>query len=341
MIRVAGLIDKNTETPQSFEEGMRAAEESAGIPSDAELYGEEWATPEPDETGRVPSMSRPKDEATGEVVETEEVVEAPEAETTPVEAEPVVEPPAPDAQVLAELAELKAKMGTLINENAELRKAYAEPAIDPSWYEQALETDPAQAVGLAIQSGNPHQYEQSLRAWYDVDPVAAGRFERQVEMAQLQESISQRLAPQLAGANTVAQKAEMEQAILAVKGKHDDFEMVMGSWDEAAANRLVESGFPVRVLEGFNGDLAEKQAALETLFRWHKAEQAGTIAAAAEEIKVETAEAAKERKRKAQVASATTTTPDAVEESEAERMERVWKEQRPSMRDAWTGRPGQ
>lgn len=336
-----GLIDKGAEQPVSFEEGMRAAEEAAGIPTDEELYGQEWATPEPDETGRIPSMSRPKDDEGNVVVDEpsaeETAVEAPEAETTTDDSEPVVEPPAVDDRVLAELQELKSKVGTLVNENAELRRAQqAQPIaqVDGDWFESVIDQSPGEAAYFALQNKRPDLYERAIRTWYDVDPVAATRYERQVEM----QAFTEQLQPQFQTAKDLQQKQELEVAISAVKEKHPDFEQVVGSLDESSVAKLVEDGFPLDTLALLGGDARQKQSALESLFRWVSHDHASIVQAAAPKLGAEAQEEAKARKKAATVASATTTTPETVEETEGERLARVWAEQRPSMRSAWENR---
>lgn len=335
MIENRGPEDRNPE--KTFEELTRAAEAEAGVPSDEELYGPMFAEVEADETGRVPSPSPPRDEEGNPVEAPEE--EAPEEAPVEPEEELVVE-----ASLPPDYEDLRRKVGQLVNENAELRKMQEQIAqmpqqVDPYQYEQALEADPAQAVALAVQAQNPYQYEQAIRAWYDVDPVAAGRYERQAELAQMQQRITDTIGPQMQTATELAQRTELDAAIREVSARHDDFDQVLGGLDEQRVTSLVESGFPVAMLQGLTGSQKEKEGVLETLYRWQKSEQAAALVPAAVEAQLEQKEQAKERKRAAAVASASTTTAPAAPESEAERQMRVWKEQRPSLRDGWQGRP--
>lgn len=341
---MAGLRDTNTEAPVGFEEGMRAAEEAAGIPSDEELYGPQFATPEPDETGRVPSPSPPRDEE-GNVLETEapvdEPVEEPEVEEETPAAVPMVPPD--------EIAELKRKMGELLNDNAELRRwqqeqqqAYQpQPQLDGNalaWFDEIVEQAPDQAAVWAAQQQQPLLYERAIRSWFDVDPVAAARYERSMEWNQLQSQMTAQFAPQIEGAQNLAQQADLQAALKTVQARHDDFDQVVGALDEASVQRIVESEFPTEILNGLAGGRQEKEKVLETLYRWAKSEQAPALVQGAVEAVEQAREDARASKRAATVASATTTTPPPVEETEGERLMRVWKEQRPSMRDAWTGR---
>jgi hypothetical protein len=97
----------------------------------------------------------------------------------------------------------------------------------------------------------------------------------------------------------------------------------------------------VKVLEeGLAGDLESKESVYETLYSLQKGNVAGHLVEAAREAPVRQSEEAREAKREAFVGSAATTTPDAVPETEAERMHRVFREQNPRLRDGWEGRDG-
>lgn len=294
--------------------------------------------PEPDEHGQVP--------ASRTVEADPETEEAP-----PVEEEETVEAaPEPD-----KLEELNKKVGQLVNENAEYRRMLEAQAQAQQQYqyqqsqpqltqetvnyldELAME-NPYGAVLAAAQTGQPILYDRALRAWHEQDPVAAQRFERQQEMQQMQQQIAAQVQPQIASAQQMAEMNQLEQAMQTVASRHEDFADVIGTLDEARAKEIIDSGLPPAILQDLQGDQAAKEKVLESIYRWVKADLGDTFKTAAANAATTQAEQNKQAKVDATVASATTTTPDSVEETEEERLLRVWKEQRPSMRDNWTGR---
>ncbi len=327
-------IDTNSPAKPSFEELQRQAEEAAGMPADSELYGEWMTSPEPDETGRVPA-SRPE-EAVAAADEPAAEEEAPSEEPAAVEAAPE-----PDR-----LEELNQKLGQLINENAEMRRALSEqpePQVQPqrldegtvTWFDEYTEQDPGGAAYWALTQQQPMLYDRAIRSWYDQDPVAAGRYERQVEQAQFAAQLEQKSAPQ----QQAASRQQMEDAMSAVAARHDDFGQVLGTLNEEKIADIVKSGMPAEILErGLAGSREDKERVFETMYRWVKADMAGQLAEAAAQAQAKSSEEARQAKIDATVASASTTTPPPVEESEAERQARVWQEMRPSLRDGWEGR---
>jgi len=339
------LIEKSgADATPSFEEQMRAAEANSGVPPDSELYAE-WGveTPEPDEHGQVPT-NRPVE---AEAEETPEPETAPEpvAEEETVEAVP--EPP-------DKVDELNKKVGQLVNENAELRK-FLEQQAQPQQPQQQFQApltqetvnyldelsveNPQQAVYVALQSGQPVLYERAMQSWYDQDPRAAGRYERQVEYQQLQQQLGAQIQPQLASANQMAEAQQLEAAMQAVAAKHEDFGDVIGTLDQERAQQIVDGGLPPSILKDLaGGDQQSKEKVFEAIYRWVKADLGDTFKQAAEEATIKQAEENKQAKVDATVASATTTTPDSVPETEEERLLRVWRDQSPPMQSAWTGR---
>lgn len=333
------MIEKaGAEQPPSFEEQMRQAEQAAGLPSDTELYGEFMQPPEPDpETGQTPATRE---------VEAEAVEETPEPEASEETVEAVEEKPDP-------IAELNKKLGQLLNENAELRKReeerqqhqqpqqqQAQPLTQETiaYFDEYAAVDPVQAVNQAIQAQQPILYERAMNAWYEQDPRAASRFERQIEAAQMQQNMQAQFQPQIQSANELVQNRELEAAFEAVAGRHEDFAQVIGTLNEERAKQIVEGGLPSEILQGLTGNRDAKERVFETVYRWVKAEQAGLFAQASEDIAAKQAEEAKQAKRDATVASATTTTPESVPVTEEERLAEVYKNLTPNMRDHWTGR---
>ena len=249
----------------------------------------------------------------------------------------------------SQFAELNKKVGQLVNENAELRRAqeqqpqYEQPQQPPlthmDGFDEWADQNPVQAVQWAADNKQPHLYDRAIRAWYDQDPIGAGRYERQIEQQALMQNITQQVQPQLQAAERMAVNNDIAQAINTVASRHSDFAQVVGVLDEAAVAKIMESGLPAGVLaNALQGSQAEREQAIETVYRWQKAEMAGTFEAATADDAQRQADEAREAKLDAFVGSATTTTPDAVPESESDRMTRVLQEYAPSMRNAWTGR---
>jgi len=334
------LIEKSGSEPTpSFEEQMRKAEADGGVPPDSELYAEFGVEhPEPDEHGQVPASRTVEAEAVQE-----EVPETPE----PVAEETVEAVPEPPDKV----DELNKKVGQLVNENAELRK-YLESQAQPqqqqyqapvtqetvNYLDELSVENPFQAVQVAIQSGQPVLYERAMQSWYDQDPRAAGRYERQVEYQQLQQQFGAQIQPQLESASQMAEAQQLEAAMKTVADKHEDFVDVIGTLDQERAQQIVDGGLPPSILHDLKGDQQAKEKVFEAIYRWVKADLGDTFKNAAAEASTRQAEENKQAKVDATVASATTTTPDSVPETEAERLRRVWAENSPSMQSAWLGR---
>jgi uncharacterized protein (DUF2249 family) len=154
----------------------------------------------------------------------------------------------------------------------------------------------------------------------------------------LQAQQQAQIQPQLAQAQQVAEAQQLEQAMQSVASKHEDFADVIGTLNEERAQEIVNGGLPPSLLQGLQGNQQAKEQVFESIYRWVKADLSEAFKTAAAEASTQQAEENRQAKVDATVASATTTTPDAVEETEAERLTRVWKEQSPSLQSAWTGR---
>ena len=344
------LIEKTgpAQPTPSFEEQMRQAESDSGMPPDEELYaGYGVDHPEPNEHGQIPTNRTVEAEA-------EETPEAPEVTEPVAEKEETVEAVPEVPELPDRVEELNKKVGQLVNENAELRK-FLEQQAQPQQPQQQFQApltqetvnyldelsveNPQQAVYVALQSGQPVLYERAMQSWYDQDPRAAGRYERQVEYQQLQQQLGAQIQPQLATANQMAEAQQLEAAMKAVADKHEDFGDVIGTLDQERAQQIVDGGLPPSILKDLaGGDQQSKEKVFEAIYRWVKADLGDTFKTAAEEASIKQAEENKQAKVDATVASATTTTPDAVPETEEERLRRVWIDQYPTMQSAWTGR---
>ncbi len=330
------LVEKKATTAaQDFEELQRAAEEAVGAPSDTEFYAEYVAPPEAEtvEADPPPIVEEP--------VEAEPPAEEPGAEPEP---EPEVEAKKePDR-----FDEVNKKLGQLLNENAELRRQQDEltqqaqqqsrgPQYSADQFASIVDDDPVQATILAFQAGDQAGFHRGWQAWNEVSPGAPQIwYDNQTlrgEIGALQASLREQIAP----AQQMAQRNQVEQALSVVADRHEDFAQVIGSLDADRAAEILESGFPPQILEGLGGDQQQKEKVFETLYRWVKSEQTGQLVQAAQENAGKQAEETREAKVAATVASASTTTPDPVPETEEERQRRVWAEARTPVRDAWQG----
>lgn len=345
---MAQIEKKGAEEAYDFSASMRKAEEEAGLTPGTDPAGRtqsEWDALQ----GEIPVEA----EEAPEAEPTTEIVEPPAVETEePVEAGLEEEPPE-EAAVEAKADpddDTKKKLGQILNDNADLRReveALRQAQEQPQqvslnettvgWFDDLTAQNPLEAAYWALQNQQPILYDRAIRQAYEVDPIAAGRYERQIEAAAQEARLAAQIQPQIQDAQRMAQKNELDQALVAVAEKHDDFAQVVGTLDEARAKEIVEGGFPVQVLEGLAGNQESKERVFETLYRWVKAEQTGELVQAAQQTAGKTAEESRAAKVAATVASASTTTPEAVPETEEERFSRYLREETASMRKAWSG----
>lgn len=339
---------------------MRQAEAEAGISLEDSYYVNDY--PVTDKTKQALERAGVSLPETAEVVETPVEAASPMADAEPQEPEAEVtadtqagEPEPPDR-----LDELNKKVGQLINENAELRRALSDQPdpteqfqewiaqaqaaqqgqYTPDQFEQLLEDDPATATMIAHQRGDQFGYARAWQQWNQVSPGApqiwADNQNLKAQLAEFQQNIGQQIAP----ARAAAGRQELTDAMSAVAARHDDYAEVMSSATEDDLKAFVSNNpLMAEVLEkGLLGDQRSKEQVYETLYRWRKADIGDQLVRAAREAPARQSEEAREAKREAFVGSASTTTPDEVPESEQERLSRVWRETRPSLRDAWENR---
>lgn len=322
-----------SEQATDFAAAMNAASETAGVPTDEELYG-----------GFLRQGDTPAEP------------EAPAAEQTPAEpeAEPVVAEPVAETllagkyksveDLVSAYESAQRRLGEQGNEIGQLRtelesrftqlqSEFRQPVYqpDPGSIDSLLDENPQQVVGLAIQRQDPVLYERAMRSWYEVDPFAANQYHLQAA----HQASQQAAQPDIDRAVAAANQAELSQAMATVQTRHPDFAEVVGSLTDPSV--LLTTGFPKEVLQGLNGDMQSKEAVFETLYRWQKAEQAGTLREVAAQVAEETAEQNRNDKKAATVASASTTTPPEVPEDEAERLSQAFKDMDLSWRSGWTG----
>ena len=316
---------------------IRAAEAEAGVPSDEEYYAEYLPAKEAESVEAEPPPAEVEAEAEPETPAEPEPEPEPEAEVEP-------EPEKPD-----QLAELNQKLGRLLNENAELRaqqeqwaQAFTERAQQPQYtadqFASDLDDNPALATIRAFKANDTQAFHRAWAAWNEVAPGAPEIwYDNQLLRGELG-TLRDNLAKQVAPAQQLAIRAEVDQALEAARGRHEDFDQVVGTLTEDRAAEIIQDGFPAEILNGLaNGDVQAKGKVLETLYRWVKSENSTQLVKAAQENAGKQAEETRAAKVAATVASATTTTPEAVPETEEDRLARVFQEIGPNLRGAWEG----
>lgn len=251
---------------------------------------------------------------------TEEVV----AEETPKQ--PVEETPAEPELILGKyktvedalkaLEHSQREIGRLGQELGELRQQTQQPQaprvpVDPSTVEDAFVQNPAAArqaaqaaATRALEQGDRGVYEQIIETWGQYDQFGALRFDSARQTAELKLSLAQEIQPQIQTAQSYAEQQATLAAENAVRARHPDFAEVVGNLDEARAQQLIQEGFPVEALHWANGSQAQKEALLETLYRWNKPVQAETVSRATTEAAAEAAAESRQAKQVAAVASA-------------------------------------
>lgn len=233
-------------------------------------------------------------------------------EFTPPEPEPTLE----ELQARLDAAEQRladkdAFIGRQSNEVSELRQIAdeirqaqqqtAQPAPDPDTLADVIAASPAAAQTYAAQAlarADWDTYDTVMDAWQDVDPRAARRYERQVNVWIAQAQVSAQTAPLQQTALDQA-KAHATQA---VAGRYQDFPQVLAALEN-------ETATVPQVLEDKLRDAATQQEyddALDTLYHYLKGKQAGPIAAVVKKASQQDREAERQAQLDATVASATT-----------------------------------
>lgn len=206
----------------------------------------------------------------------------------------------------AELGDLRALRQTLEQIQAEMAaNKTPEPVYQPDEVEQWLQDNPTripEVAASAFQTGQEALMDQAIEAWRDIDPVGARRFERAVAVETAKQAMEAKFAPQLASVQQAEQNAEFQQVFKQLEGKYEDFDTVLNS-----VNDETIAGFPASSLALLQTGTADaKREVLETLYRWVKAEQAGTLTEAAKAASVQAQQESQAARANATVASATT-----------------------------------
>lgn len=286
-----------TESPETVED-LRAL----FTPPDA-------STPEPEPAEPAEPSEPHEDEPAGDP-EAEPEVEG--------DAEPLLAGKYKDVAALeAAYLEAQAALGRQGSELGNLRKLEAEmqqireglaqpqqPTYDPGSLDAYLAENPQQIPAFAeqaIATGDGYAYQRALAAWSEYDQMGAMDYHaRKVSEANTAQ-LEARLQPALQGMQRQQTTSEMATAYETMASKHPDFNTVMNGVSQETLD-----GFPPEVLTALQtGDQASKERVLETLYRWTKAEQAGTLTQAATAAVQQAAQDSRAAKQDAAVATPT------------------------------------
>jgi len=92
---------------------------------------------------------------------------------------------------LGELRQAVTQMQSMLLEQQQ-QASHSQPApVAPGELDDAIEEDPGAVVHWAFANGQEAVYEEAVSAWYEIDPKAAARFERAVEMEALKAELAQ------------------------------------------------------------------------------------------------------------------------------------------------------
>ena len=227
------------------------------------------------------------------------------------EPEPEPEPELPPTAEADPLAELKAAHESRLrdkdemiarqaNEIGQLRQALPQPqAQAPVGFADQIVESPslgATYAAQALQAGDWEQYDAVLDAWTEVDPRAARRYERQVNVWLASQQVAQATEPLAAN----ARESQNTQALANLADRYTDFPQVISSMESG------EVKIPVSLQKTLK-DAPDQEAyeeGLDTLYNFLKGKQAGPLAAQVREASEAERAEARQAKVDATVASA-------------------------------------
>lgn len=202
-----------------------------------------------------------------------------------------------------ELAEARALREQFDALRADLKPA-DRPTYDPGSLDEQFASNPTIIPAYAqkaLDAGDDLLYGKAITAWQEHDPFGAAAFHANALAEQKINELRQEFAPTLKQAQQTASTSEFQSAFEARAALHEDFAAVLDSITPEIMN-----GFPKEVLGVLqSGDQASKEQVLETLYRWTKAEQAGTLTQAAANAASQVAQDALTARQEAAVASTT------------------------------------
>lgn len=220
-------------------------------------------------------------------------------------------PPADQPDVMEKrLKDKDAHSAKLGNELGELRKQVsqiekpAEPQYDFSGVDEVIQdnVDLAPQIALAaLQQGDAIGYERAIRAWGEIDPFGALRFEQHQHGVALQQQLAAQTAPVQQQYEQQAVQNRVRTATMNVANRISDFETVMSGID------ITNEQIPIGLLQGIeNANTAE--GSLEALYYWAKGRNTSLTAQASQRVSAEYAVEQDQQKKAAAVASASSAT---------------------------------
>ena len=225
------------------------------------------------------------------------------------EPEPDPEPELPPAAQADPLAELKAAHESRLrdkdemisrqaNEIGQLRQAVPQPQAAPTGFAEQIVESPslgATYAAQALQAGDWEAYDSVIDAWSEVDPRAARRYERQVNVWLAEQQIAAKTAPLAAS----ARETQNTQALVAMTERYPDFPQVIASLEQ-------EGKIPAALTQALQDapSQAEYEEGLDTLYNFLKGKQAGPLADVVREASEAERAEARQAKVDATVASA-------------------------------------
>ena len=258
------------------------------------------------------------------------------------EPEPEPEPELPPTAEADPLAELKAAHESRLrdkdemiarqaNEIGQLRQALPQPqAQAPVGFADQIVESPslgATYAAQALQAGDWEQYDAVLDAWTEVDPRAARRYERQVNVWLASQQVAQATEPLAAN----AKEAQNTQALSNLTDRYSDFPQVIASL-EGEAN--IPSPL-TRALQDAPNQIAYEEA-LDTLYNFLKGKQAGPLAAQVREASEAERAEARQAKVDATVASASASPVREDPKTIQEQIVSEWADQDAPFKDPWS-----
>lgn len=279
-----------------------AAVEAALVASDEETPTE---TTEPE---AAPESEETAAEVTDEPEAVEEIAEEPEAPQFGDEVNAYLSKYGGDVSKALEAAiAAQSKIGEQGQELGELRRMVQEimdrpepkAPTSPFMSEQVSEAiveNPSQVAQWALQTEQPHIYEAAIAEWYEQSPMQAGRFERALERELLKAELTNQISPTIEATQERERARSVTEAHRSLTQKYSDFAEVLqtATSDETAG---LNRNLLAQLME------EDPQAAMETTYRWIKAERGSRAA----EVQAQRTEEVREEKRQAAVVTAETT----------------------------------
>lgn len=228
-----------------------------------------------------------------------------EALKAAVEAQKVIGRQGAEVGELRKVAQQVDELRALVEAQNEPQYEEPPPQYDPGSIDEYLAENPQHIPALArqaIDAGDGFLYQRALAAWGELDQVGAMDFHARAVSDAAIERLREEMAPAVQSAQRAETTNQFAAAYETVASRHEDFAMVMNAiTDETIA------GFPKSVIGALQtGDQATKQEVLETLYRWTKTEQAGSLSQAASAAVAQTQQDSRAARQNAAVASTTT-----------------------------------